>query len=325
MIESLHRQVRKAHFVNNTEAETLLPTLNRRRFLQGASSLSAVFFAPKGLQDQAFQAGIISVGKTTAANGRAEVWEHCDEIAQLGFHRFEVNNTRAAIAEYYADRTAEYKEQLELRHLDLVGLAQYSRAGERDGLASLLEQHRVIGRFLAAVGGKYITHMLAPGEILNESDESAYRDLDVKAWAKNLNEIGYRLHEDCGVKLGYHPLRAEVSGGLYKRLLEITNERYVFLIPDIGHLAAGGADPVEVCKTYRSRIVAVHLKDFSLNVSGDKKKKAGNVPFGEGIANLPGVVAELQRTRFNGWILGESGGTNQAMHDYMTGPLRMHL
>jgi hypothetical protein len=67
------------------------------------------------------------------------------------------------------------------------------------------------------------------------------------------------------------------------------------------------------------------LKDFSPNVSGDKKMKAGNVPFGEGVANLPGVIAELQRTRFNGWILGESGGTNQAMRDYMTGALHMRL
>lgn len=259
------------------------------------------------------------------ANGRTEVLGYCDELMQLGFHRFEVNNTRAGIAEYYAQRAEEFKDLMESRQLTLVGLAQYSRASRQNNLTVLLEQHMLIGRFLAVVGGRYITHMLAPGEILNESDEAGYRDLDVKVWAKNLNEIGYRLYDQYGVRLGYHPLRPEITGDIYKRLLDLTNEHYVFLIPDIGHLVAGGANPVEVCKIYRDRIVAVHLKDFSPNITGDKRLKAGNVPFGQGIANLPGVIAELQRTKFTRWILGESGGTNQSMRDYMVRSLHLNL
>ena len=302
-----------------------LPSLSRRRFLQTASYLSSGLFLPGGLSTQTFSVGAIPVGKTTVANGCAEVLGYCDEFMELGFHRFEVNNTRAGIAEYYGQRVEEFKDLMERRKLTLVGLAQDSKASRQGNLTALLEQHMLIGRFLANVGGKYITHMLAPGEILNESDESAYRGLDIKVWAKNLNEIGYRLYNQYGVKLGYHPLQPEITGDIYKHILEFTHERYVFLIPDTGHLVAGGADPIKVCKIYRNRIVAVHLKDFSPDVVGDKRLKAGNVPFGQGIGNLPGVISELQRTKFAGWILGESGGTNQGMRDYMVNSLHVNL
>lgn len=306
-------------------AELAPPVTTRRNFLRGVSSLASAFFIPDSWPQQHFLAGIVPVGKTTVANGPAEVLEHCGEIAQLGFHRFEVNNTRAGIAQYYVDKILEFKEQIAMRHLTLVGLAQYSRAGQTDTLAGLLEQHLLIGRFLSGVGGKYITHMLAPGEILNESDEPAYENVDVKVWARNANEIGRRLFDQWGIKLGYHPLRAEVTGALYKRVLDLTDDRSVFLIADIGHLAAGGADPIEVCRVYRQRLIAVHLKDFSPTQSPGKGIKAGNVPFGQGIVNIPGVVAELERTKFPGWVLGESGGTNLAMRDYMVRSLQMTL
>ena len=41
--------------------------------------------------------------------------------------------------------------------------------------------------------------------------------------------------------------------------------------------------------------------------------------------NIAGVVAELERTQFAGWVLGESGGTNLAMRDYMVRSLHVSL
>jgi sugar phosphate isomerase/epimerase len=274
---------------------------------------------------QEFSAGIIPVGKTTAANGREEVLTYCDEISKLGFRRFEVNNTRAGIAEAYADKTSEFRTQMAQRQLTLVGLAQYSHAAQTALSAQLLQQHRLIGGFLAGVGGKYINHMLAAGDVMNESDESAYRDLDVRAWARNANEIGRSVFNEYGVKFAYHPLRAEVAGDLYRRFLDLTDPRAVYFLADIGHIAAGGADPIEVCRTYGQRLIAVHLKDFSPTPSPAKGTKAGNVPFGEGIVNMAGVVDLLERTRFTGWVLGESGGTDLAMRDYMIRSLKITL
>jgi sugar phosphate isomerase/epimerase len=302
-----------------------LPTTTRRDFLRGAASVPFALLSENIGPRQNFLAGIIPVGKTTSANGRAEVLTYCDEIRQLGFLRFEVNNTRSAVAQAYVDKISEFNAQMARRQLALVGLAQYSRAGQSGLSAELLDQHLLIGRFLAGAGGKYITHMLAPGDILNESDEPAYKDLDVKVWARNANQIGRSLFDQYGIKLGYHPLRAEVSGSLYKRFLDLTDDRSVFLIADIGHIAAGGADPIEVCRVYRQRLIAVHLKDYSPTPTEEKGTKAGNVPFGQGIVNMAGVVAELERTRFPGWVLGESGGTNVAMRDYMVRSLQITL
>jgi hypothetical protein len=36
--------------------------------------------------------------------------------------------------------------------------------------------------------------------------------------------------------------------------------------------------------------------------------KAGNVPFGEGMVDLAGLVDDLRSSSFSGWILGEGGG-----------------
>jgi inosose dehydratase len=99
----------------------------------------------------------------------------------------------------------------------------------------------------------------------------------------------------------------------------------VYFLADIGHIAAGGADPIEVCRTYRQRLIAVHLKDFSPRPCPAKGIKAGNLPFGEGIVNMAGVVDLLERTRFTGWVLGESGGTDLAMRDYMIRSLKITL
>jgi sugar phosphate isomerase/epimerase len=315
-VASLHR-AREAVFAP--------PVTTRRDFLRGASCLASTFFVPKTLPLQHFLAGIIPVGKTTVANGPSEIAEYCREIAALGFHRFEINNTRAGIAQHYVDKIPEFEEQMAMRHLTLVGLAQHSRSAQSDALPELLDQHLLIGRFLAGVGGKYITHMLAPGEILNESDESAYENVDVKVWARNANEIGRCLFGQWGIKLGYHPLRSEVSGALFERFLDLTDDRSVFLIADIGHLAAGGANPIEVCRQYRQRLLAIHLKDFSPTPSPERRSKTGNVPFGRGIVNIAAVVSELERSKFSGWVLGESGGTNLAMRDYMVGPLHLTI
>lgn len=269
--------------------------------------------AARAASPQSFFAGIVPAGRSTG-NAVEAFWNHCDEVSALGFHHMEFNNTRAQIAEAYLDRVPVFRNEMTRRNLKLAGLALFSHAAERD---APVEQHMRLGRFLEAAGGKYITHMIAPGEALNEStDEAAYRALDWKQWAANANQIGKRLIGEYGIKLAYHPEQGEVRTGIYRPFLESTDPRYVFFLPDTGHLAAGGADPVELCKAYRTRLVCVHLKDF-------KAAKPGDVTFGEGVVNLSGVISALKG--FTGYVMGESGGTNPSMRDYMTGPLGMTL
>jgi inosose dehydratase len=116
-----------------------------------------------------------------------------------------------------------------------------------------------------------------------------------------------------------------VQGGVCQRSLHATDERYVYLLPDTGHLASGGADVVDVCKSYSARLACVHLKDFTPRAIDGNAPKAGNVPFGEGSVDLAGVIQLLREIDFGGFVMSESGGTNQQMRDYMVHALGLSI
>src|ERR1700761_4355351 len=110
----------------------------------------------------------------------------------------------------------------------------------------------LLGKFVAAAGGNSITHMIAPGTVLNEpADESEYGQVDVKVWARQANEIGMRLINEYGVRLAYHPEQGEVRRSLDEAILNETDDRYFRLLIDTGHIASGGRDAVAECRRYR--------------------------------------------------------------------------
>jgi sugar phosphate isomerase/epimerase len=299
--------------------------MHRRKFLE-ISLAATVGGSVAAASAQPFVAGAVPAGRIGSPGHVEEYWNQCDELAQLGFRAIEINNTRVQIAEYYTDLLPEFRQEMAKRGLTLAGLALFSRASENRNQTDLLKSHMLLGKFLSGVGGHYLTHMIAVGQILNEpQDNSVYGRIDLKTWVRNANEIGKGLHEDHGIHLGYHPEQGEVRTGLFKRFLDDTDDRYVYFLPDTGHVASGGGDPVNVCRTYRSRLIGVHLKDFSTKVTTGKGLKAGNVPFGEGDVDLPGVIAELKRTEFTGHVMGEGGGTSDAMRDFMIERLHLRL
>jgi sugar phosphate isomerase/epimerase len=268
----------------------------------------------------------VPAGRSSTPGQVEGYWTHCDEVASLGFHHIEINDTRAKIAEYYFGRIPEFKDAMAGRGLNMAGLALFSRAAEGSERRELIDRHMLLGRFLAAVGGKYVTHMIATGDVLNEPiDETAYRQIDLKTWVNNANEIGRGLLNEYGIKLAYHPEQGEVRSGLHRRFLDSTDDRLVYFLPDTGHIASGGANAVEECKAYRSRLACVHLKDFAPVKIGEKPAKAGDVPFGAGVVDLAGVIAELRKSSFTGYVMSESGGTNQVMHDYMVNVLNLSI
>jgi len=65
---------------------------------------------------------------------------------------------------------------------------------------------------------------------------------------------------------------------------------------DTGHWVRSGLDPVECLKKLEGRIIALHFKD--LNEKGNPK--AHDVPWGTGVGNAKGQLAELKRQGFRG-------------------------
>jgi sugar phosphate isomerase/epimerase len=306
--------------------------MNRRLFL-GTMATAAIPLQAATPARQTFIAGIVPGGhkrlsgqSSPSEDQQQAYWANCDAVSELGFHHIEINNTRARIAELYTDRIGEFKDAMAKCRLSMTGLALFSHMAEISERPNLIEQHMLLGRFLSKVGGAYITHMIAPDKVLNESqDEDVYRQVNLEIWVENANEIGKRLLNQWGVKLAYHPEQAEVRTGLYKRFLASTDDRYVHFLPDTGHIAAGGVNIVQLCTQYRSRLACIHLKDFSPMQIEGRPIKAGNVSFGEGIVDFTSVIRTLQQSQFSGYVMSESGGTNKVMHDYMINTLGLTI
>lgn len=69
---------------------------------------------------------------------------------------------------------------------------------------------------------------------------------------------------------------------------------------DIGHWVRSGLDPVACLKKLEGRVLHSHMKDLH-----EMGKKGHDVHWGEGVCNIPGVIAELKRQNFKGGISAE--------------------
>jgi len=182
-----------------------LSTVNRRRFLQYGAAL-AVSPHSQLRESSRFIVGLVPAGKTRAETAVEDFWSHCDEVAKLGVHHIEINNTRARIAEAYLGSTSEFQDRMSSRGLAMPGIAQFSHMDRQAEFSGVLQQHLLLGEFLSKTGGKYITHMIAPASVLNEvDDEEAYRRIDLKIWVKNANEVGRQVFERWGGEGGIPP------------------------------------------------------------------------------------------------------------------------
>ncbi|SEK95623.1 sugar phosphate isomerase/epimerase family protein [Parapedobacter koreensis] len=78
------------------------------------------------------------------------------------------------------------------------------------------------------------------------------------------------------------------------------NSEYVGACADIGHWVRSGLDPIESLKKYEGHLVSLHFKDLE-----EKSPKTHDVPWGTGVCNVEGVIAELKRQGFKGNISAE--------------------
>jgi inosose dehydratase len=119
---------------------------------------------------------------------------------------------------------------------------------------------------------------------------------------------------DAGLQTALHPHwgLAIASRPDIDRLLDSSD---VGLCLDTGHAYLGGADPVEVAKVARDRVLHVHLKD--VDAAKADRVRNGEVPFrqavidglfvplGEGGVDIAGVIAALESDGYRGWYVLE--------------------
>ena len=269
-------------------------------------------------RQQTFKAGIVPGGGGGRGGSRLEAfWRACDECSRLGVRYIEVNNTPRQIVETYDSRISEFREEMARRNLTMLGFALYSHMHDTGARQELISHHLRVARFLQAVGGTYIAHLLAPGENLGNAEDDEHRKMDLKAAVANVNEVCRRVREETGIRLGYHPEQGDIRAGVFPKYVESADPRYFGFWPDVGHLTACSVDPLTTYKKYRSLMVGTHLRDFA---PGEPRGRM--VQFGTGVIRLPALVDYLTETQFEGAVMGEGGGS-QAMHTYMAETLKL--
>jgi inosose dehydratase len=142
-------------------------------------------------------------------------------------------------------------------------------------------------------------------------------DDQLKRLADTLNEIG-RQTIAMGIRMAPHP---HIWGPMerereVRRVMELTDPKYVWLTTDTGHLTLGGMDAVAIMSEYFPRIAEVHLKDtyakYRRNTSTptqDQHREASVYHnLGGGGVDFPAVFKLLRDRHYKGWAVLDLDG-----------------
>jgi inosose dehydratase len=149
-------------------------------------------------------------------------------------------------------------------------------------------------RYVSSFPGALLLLVQAPG-----ADRDNLRERQENAMAC-VTAIGERAAA-AGVRTSFHA--NSPAGSVfrtrddYEVLLSWLDRGEVGFTPDAGHLARGGMDPLEVIRTYISRVDHVHLKDYSPAVGWQLT--------GQGSVDFLAIVNQLRDSGYGGWIVIE--------------------
>lgn len=134
----------------------------------------------------------------------------------------------------------------------------------------------------------------------------------VEHMAATLNELG-RQTLALGIRLAPHPhiwgpLEREAE---VRRVMALTDPRYVWLTMDTAHLTLGGMDAAGIINDLFPRVAEIHLKDCEAKYRGNRETPSPevhrqaniykNMGVGGGV-DFPAVFKVLRDRRFKGWV-----------------------
>jgi inosose dehydratase len=150
---------------------------------------------------------------------------------------------------------------------------------------------------------------IRPGQGLDEAGWRAFAEgVEVVARAV-MSATGVRtvFHHHCA---GFIETSAEVE-----TLMVRTDPELVGLCFDTGHYAFGGGDPIEGIRKHAGRIRHVHFKDHDPQIAAlavdsgwgyfEAVRRGIFCELGRGDVDFRGVLRELDRIGYNGWIVVE--------------------
>jgi len=262
--------------------------------------------------------GILEFNLEGKTSGYAQV---LDEIQQTSYVGTELGDWG-----FMPTEPENLKNELQKRELALIAafvpVALVNQEKHAEGEAIALRT----ARLLAEVAGNETFIVLA--------DENSTVDLRTKyagrikpehglsadewrIFIEGIHRIARAVQKQTGLKLvfhhhcaGYVETPAEIE-----TLMRMTDAELVGLCLDTGHYPFGGGNPVSAVKQYSDRIWHVHFKDCQPDIARqsrvqewdyfDSVKHGVFCEFGKGEVNFPGIIAELRKCGYDGWIVVE--------------------
>jgi inosose dehydratase len=270
--------------------------ISRREFLVGLGAAAAAALSARA---DARQSNAIKFGYA------AITWEDdhlkaIDDIAAVGFKGIQL---RSPVLESFGDRPGELKALLANKGLIFVALSSGGIRIDPELEAEELAKHTWHAKFLSDAGGLYL--QLTDTRPRDRAIVAA----DYERLGRLLTDVGKRA-ADVGVTLAYHNHMNNLGERPeeVRAILDAADPRYVKLLLDTAHYQQGGGDPIEAIKTYRDRLLFLHIKDLEAPVpgaTGDLSRSYRFVELGRGKVDLKGVFATLRDIKFRGWAVVE--------------------
>ena len=220
----------------------------------------------------------------------------------------------------------ELRSELTKRNLELLGafvpVALVDESTHKDGVKKAL---KVAGLMQEAGYNNAFIVLADDNGTVPERTRNAGRitagmglnDAQWKVFGKGADIIAKEVKNKFGLRTVFHHHCAgyvETSQELEK-LLEETDPSLVGLCLDMGHLAFGGGDPVQILKKHHDRIWHVHFKDYDPKIGEQSRlnqwdyfesvKQGVFCELGKGSVNFRAIVDELQSRNYSGSIVVE--------------------
>jgi sugar phosphate isomerase/epimerase len=222
------------------------------------------------------------------------------QVSKLGFKGVE-------FAGYYGHEAPAVRKMLDDNGLKVAGTHTAFDLLQGDNLAKTIA-------YMKTIGNKNVIVPSMPGQYRKSID-------GWKEAARAFNEISDKIKGD-GLVLGYHnhTVEFEKPAGANETPFDAffsTAAPAVKVQLDIGHCRRAGADPVEVIKKYRGRVISVHIKEYNPNNP--------EAPLGDGLIPWKQVFAELEKQGKTEWYIVEEEGKSCKEYECIGGAIeRLH-
>ncbi|HEY0266324.1 MAG TPA: TIM barrel protein, partial [Rhizomicrobium sp.] len=219
--------------------------MNRRHFLQTSTALAAVSALPAAARPLPFRFAYSAISYGTDIEEAIAVGQR---IGLPGIEPFRQNVVN------YLDRPLALKKIMDDHGLKMVtcsngGGPDFSGDFHDPSVqAKTVADHIKLARdFILPFG--YCNHFKMNCGGRPKDRETS--DEDIKVCADSLNKIGMETIK-FGIRLAPHPHVGSLIELEHetRRLMELTDPRYVWLTTDTSHLTLGGMDPLQIMKDY---------------------------------------------------------------------------